>query len=849
MKNPNDKRFDFLTTSNGPDHQFTFTRQDGSQIHFNRGDALVAPNGQVFSVESIHTDQGGLFLLRVPGQNNQTIPFTPSVGDNPINVGGSTFKMSDFGVVHADSNFSIPAKPVVEMFSPANSAPSTLNFNAPSVAQAAAPAAPAATTTPRTSPASHAANPGSTNVPTSQTATPLSGNTQTNNPITNATTDQFGNSYQVVNSGQGMQVTTPSGSKMVGSWDPQDSSFHFSDGTRVVTNQSGTAIQNIIPSNSSILNPRNVGDTMMVSMRKERLVSTQTAISPDGKTIEVQDINGRNATGSLGNDGRYHFSDGSIASRNADNSLTFDMHPNTTLQMGPEARIRMPNSDVSIAQNHDGTFNIVNNRTGDVLEYTASRDSNYVLNEANAFAKGYPTVDPNAWKNGWKQQTDPNGNTMWTSPDGKYSTSNADHAQAYANQQAAAAHQAQLIAGYKQNFTTNISQLANSNTMRQIELPNGRMVDVWGYGGKNSGLYDVYDSQTGKLIAHGDVTKVSDIVGDSLTEGGSSSAQQANEKKGDFIQRLLNNPAVAVPMAIMGGYGLYKGFEALGQQFSAMGLVNSAMGALTFASSAANLLNRLKFLHGNGGAYALAAIAVIALIGYLMGRKKKKDNALDTTKGDAAPMANTGAAAPTSSGTNNVNVQEMQVVKQDTTPKPWYKQLSSSNVFMITSAAALMAIGLNLGLSGPSSQSTAIKATELTGVRNALDSSVGGGKLPAIGTSVMGKVFVQSAENNGLTPDKVVYVSQETVGDEKNAPTYSANMISLNYQGYVTSPNVPSLSYIPMFYKDGNGALVAVPEANAALAEQRALAMAANSSNTSAAGAATALLLSGGNHN
>lgn len=145
-----------------------------------------------------------------------------------------------------------------------------------------------------------------------------------------------------------------------------------------------------------------------------------------------------------------------------------------------------------------------------------------------------------------------------------------------------------------------------------------------------------------------------------------------------------------------------------------------------------------------------------------------------------------------------------------------------------------MGIGINLSIAGPSSQSIKVNTVDLPGVRGALQASVGGSRsLPGNPLGVLGKVFIQSSGNNGMTPDKVVYVSEDIEPD-----TYRVNMVSLNYQGRIVSPNNPNSGRIPMFEKDQNGAIVPTRDANAALALQNALANAANAGGTTGASAA-----------
>ncbi len=318
-----------------------------------------------------------------------------------------------------------------------------------------------------------------------------------------------------------------------------------------------------------------------------------------------------------------------------------------------------------------------------------------------------------------------------------------------------------------------------------------------------------------------------------ITEKGAGAGASAGSET-SLGQRMKSNPMALVGM-IGGGFSLF----ALGMALGNLQEGQSAWtGIVSLVPSVTSFMQGFDAIFKWGVGYSAMVAGLIMALGYWLGHKKKKDNE-EGGPGDVPPVPAT-QTTPTSQTTSANGQKVVAQEKKYAEPKPWYKSLGSKNVFMITSAAALMALGLNLGLEGPSDKSIAIKASELTGWRNALDTSVGGGKLPGIGTGVLGKVFIQSSENNGVTPDKVVYVSQDSMPTKDKAATYSVNMLSLNYKGAMVGPNDPSDSYVPIFERDANGAVVATRAGNDAIGRVRAYSMAAASNVTSPDGSVAA---------
>ena len=285
-----------------------------------------------------------------------------------------------------------------------------------------------------------------------------------------------------------------------------------------------------------------------------------------------------------------------------------------------------------------------------------------------------------------------------------------------------------------------------------------------------------------------------------------------------------------------------------------------------FFGSLAKMLARYKMLMPYATWISLGTTVLTFIMGLLKGKRdNKQKKELDPppvpsttplasqTPATTPPAATQQTTAATTPPATTTQPTTTTAPPADTGPQPWYKKLATNNVFMILTATALMGLGLNLGMDGPSHHFIAVPGAKLPAWHDALDSSIGGGKLPSVATSVLGKVFIQSAENNGISPDKVVYVSNDTRCSGADCTTrdnaYAVNMLSLDYDGYATSPKIPALSQVPIFYKDDRGAIRFTPKANSELAAVRALALAAASGTTSAQSAqSSAVMGSEGGH-
>jgi hypothetical protein len=276
------------------------------------------------------------------------------------------------------------------------------------------------------------------------------------------------------------------------------------------------------------------------------------------------------------------------------------------------------------------------------------------------------------------------------------------------------------------------------------------------------------------------------------------------------------NTLAAIGGAAFGSYMLYQGFSSLSQSTNKAADIGSiSIGAISTFFSIKSLA--VQFLKANPLWGSLLAAGVIGLMA-LLALGKKKDNPLDTSQGDVPGLPGTGAiTGPLKSTTSASDGQ-----------KPWYQRnpyASAGSVFTIVAASALMAIGINLGMDGAANQSKSFGAKELSGVHSALQSSIGSRQLlPSADTGVLGKTFIQSSGNNGLTPDKVVYVSEEADPNSKNnsGTVYKVNAITLDYDGYRVDSESPNQNHIP-FFLVRNGSIVPNPEASGAIAAQRSL--------------------------
>jgi len=149
---------------------------------------------------------------------------------------------------------------------------------------------------------------------------------------------------------------------------------------------------------------------------------------------------------------------------------------------------------------------------------------------------------------------------------------------------------------------------------------------------------------------------------------------------------------------------------------------------------------------------------------------------------------------------------------------------------MITSAAALLAIGINMSVDGPASQTVTMNVAKLPAVHDALAAAIDkkGPALPGIATSVLGKVFIQDSGNNGLTPSKIVIVTPKAGTNDQ----VEVHMESLDYQGHRVSDASPNDAYLPFFTKTPQGAVVPVSQAFASLGAQNAFAQAGTNAGT-----------------
>ncbi|OGR89943.1 MAG: hypothetical protein A2992_01020 [Elusimicrobia bacterium RIFCSPLOWO2_01_FULL_59_12] len=264
---------------------------------------------------------------------------------------------------------------------------------------------------------------------------------------------------------------------------------------------------------------------------------------------------------------------------------------------------------------------------------------------------------------------------------------------------------------------------------------------------------------------------------------------------------------------VLGGWSVFDGaFRLFSDGFSmgALGEVISGVGM--YAAG----LWQLGLLSNPYGWIALAAaFAIAAIWGYIMG---KRDNKLDTARADAARMPNAG---------------------------PWYSSLPANavnNVFMIALGGALMGIGLDLSVSGPIIDSVKVSAVDLPSHRDVIKGSIRQAdvaRFPTNPTGLLGKVFIQSAENNGMTPDKIVFVDEDPDPGVENG--YRTNLVAVDWDNDYVGDLPPGTQRLPMFQATSNGAIVANPYASSALSEMMAMAQAANASGISPRGATGAL--------
>jgi hypothetical protein len=292
-----------------------------------------------------------------------------------------------------------------------------------------------------------------------------------------------------------------------------------------------------------------------------------------------------------------------------------------------------------------------------------------------------------------------------------------------------------------------------------------------------------------------------------LSKGGKFSLGNLFPKKGILTDGKVGAGAkvLGVGGLIMGGWGAFNAFKSIGQGTG--GWMNAAISDFGFITSWAVLFGSSLASMG----IAAGVILAINLIGFLFG--KRKDNALNLAGGDVGGLANTGAitgtGASASSAAGHITA-------------PWYKMpaFPTQNVFMILAGVALMNVGIDLSINAPLVQSVKVSSMDLPAVRDALERSVKK-PLPSVATGVLGKVFIQSAGNNGLSPDRVVFVTEDGSGTG-----YNLNQVALEYDGVVVGAT-PDSGRIPFFQPNANGAIVANPRAAAALGAQNAMAMTA----------------------
>lgn len=273
-----------------------------------------------------------------------------------------------------------------------------------------------------------------------------------------------------------------------------------------------------------------------------------------------------------------------------------------------------------------------------------------------------------------------------------------------------------------------------------------------------------------------------------------------------FAQHPWMGKTLGAAGIVVGAWGSFASAASFWQDKSTKNAVSLIFSGFSFMSSwvaLGNIWATSIFASTGIGAAILAGIVVAGL---LYG-KKKKDNKLDAQKADAAKLVNA---------------------------QPWYSTIPNQNVFMIVSGLALMSIGIDLSVAGPAFQSIPVKAVELPGVRDALKASIDSSKrLPYNPEGLLGKVFIQSSGNNGVTKDKIVYIDK----DDTTENGYRKNMISLSSDGKVVSQDNPRGKRVSFFEVNSRGAIVPTKDGSSHLSRAMADAQAANADGISPRGA------------
>ncbi len=331
----------------------------------------------------------------------------------------------------------------------------------------------------------------------------------------------------------------------------------------------------------------------------------------------------------------------------------------------------------------------------------------------------------------------------------------------------------------------NISvQLNKAGKVEVVQtLANGKTKTLGAYANENDAALRV-QSEKSKIRAKGDASK--DVKqGAGVVDG---APKRGGAKQ--FLSNMKKDPLKAM-MVIGGGIGIFMTMKSMfaNHKFG----FGEMFGLVTSAASFGKGFQDLAAISGMAATYwTMGIVSTAAVVGWLATKYGKTvDREADATAGDPDLY------------------------------QPWYKTLASpGNVLMIVAASALLSLSINLGTDGVATQSKNFAAAQLPAIRSVMDISAGSGKLPAIGTSVLGKVFIQASGNNGLSPDRIVYVSQTPTG------TYDVNAVTLDSKGKMVGLNAPNGPKIPFFTIDSKGAVVATVEGSAAVAKEVAMAQA-----------------------
>ncbi len=174
----------------------------------------------------------------------------------------------------------------------------------------------------------------------------------------------------------------------------------------------------------------------------------------------------------------------------------------------------------------------------------------------------------------------------------------------------------------------------------------------------------------------------------------------------------------------------------------------------------------------------------------------------------------------------HVQERKLDAAHGDVDSTPWYSMLpSGQNIFMIATGAALLGLGINLSSTGAPYYSIPVNSVaDLQTVRNGLYASIydkDRPRLAAPAQSVLGKAFIQSSGNNGLTPDKVVFVTPD------GQQGYNLNMETLDYKGYVVGKVTPGTQRVAFFEVDSTGNVNPTKDGELTVAIHTAMAQAA----------------------